>query len=271
MREAINSILNQNYSDFEFIIIDDGSSDQSLNIINSYTDKRIKLLHGKCRGISAALNLGISKSMGEFIARMDADDISLPDRFREQVFFLDHNLEIGICGTQVIPISNASRFDEEWGNWLKTEPKVIDLFGPVVFCHPTVMIRKSLIKKYDLYYNETIQYTEDQDLWFRAIKVTKFYNLENKLLKYRIHNNGSTIKNESSGNLLLQELKEDLSRWLGLGDNYAGVEQQKVFSDSAALVKLKDYEQTMRMLRHSRWMKLGRKLGLLKQIKFITD
>jgi glycosyltransferase involved in cell wall biosynthesis len=270
LKESITSILSQSYGDFEFLIIDDHSTDHTLELINGFKDSRIKLIDGDCRGISAALNLGINLAKGEYIARMDADDISLPDRFKEQVFFLDQNSDIGICGTRVIPISNDSRFDAEWGNWLKTEPKIIDLFGPVIVCHPTVMMRKSVIERFDLYYDETIRYTEDQDLWFRAIKVTKFYNLGNKLLKYRIHNESSTIKNEVAANLILQGLKEDLSKWLGFEDHCAETEQEKVASDLAALVKLEEYKQIMRLLSHSRWIKLGRKIGFLKQIKFVA-
>ncbi|MHC1732039.1 MAG: glycosyltransferase family 2 protein [Bacteroidales bacterium] len=140
LKEAIDSILNQKFSDFEFIIIDDNSIDHTINIINSYHDDRIKIYSGECRGISAALNLGIKKSSGEYIARMDADDISLPERFEQQINFLEQNPDIGICGTRVFTLSSNEHYDENWGDWIITEPKVIDLIGPVIFCHPSVMI-----------------------------------------------------------------------------------------------------------------------------------
>lgn len=214
LKTSIDSILNQTFKDFELIIVDDNSSDNTLKIINKYKDKRIKLIKGENKGIAAALNLGIKIAKGKYIARMDADDISLPKRFEKQIDFMDKNIEFGICGTRVKTLTNET-IHKNWGSWLKTNPKFIDILQNCAFCHPTVMIRKSIIKKGDLYYNEKLHYTEDQELWFRAIKVTKFYNLKDKLLVYRINKLNKSFKEHNQQELYLKNLKLKSLRWLG--------------------------------------------------------
>ena len=107
LREAIDSILNQTFKDFEFLIINDGSTDLSVEIIESYADKRISLAHnGQNLGLITTLNRGFDLACGEYIARMDCDDISLPDRLEKQVVFMDNHPEIGICGSWVSAISD---------------------------------------------------------------------------------------------------------------------------------------------------------------------
>ncbi len=215
LKTSIDSILSQTFKDFEFIIVDDNSSDNTLKIINKYKDKRIKLVKGENKGIAAALNLGIKIAKGKYIARMDADDISLPKRFEKQIDFMDKNVEFGICGTKVKTLTNET-IHKNWGSWLKTNPKFIDILQNCAFCHPTVMIRKSIIKKYDLYYNEKIHYTEDQELWFRAIKITKFHNLEDQLLTYRLHKSNKSSKNYQQQEVYLKKIKTKSLEWLGL-------------------------------------------------------
>ena len=102
--EAIESILTQSYKNFEFIIIDDGSTDGSLEIIKSYDDERIILISRENKGLIASLNEGIEQAKGKYIARMDADDISLSSRFEEQVTFMEMHEEVGICGTTIIKL-----------------------------------------------------------------------------------------------------------------------------------------------------------------------
>ena len=220
LKEAIDSILNQTFTDFEFIIVDDNSKDRTVNIIKQYKDKRIKLIKGKQQGIAAALNLGLNMAKGEYIARMDADDISLPERLSEQVKFMEENLEIGICGTKIETL-RINEKTEDWeiflpNSWahLKTTPGVFDMLEKAVFCHPSVMFRKSVILKYNLCYNEELHQTEDQDLWFRACKVTKFYNIDKVLLYYREHANASSKKYKSQGDKVLFKLKKEFLLWL---------------------------------------------------------
>lgn len=138
---------------------------------------------------------------------------------------MDQHPEIGICGTKVLPITKESKY-KSWGNWLKTKPKVIDILLNVAFCHPTVMIRKSTILKNELYYKEDLKNTEDQELWFRAIKVTNFYNLKEKLFRYRINKTNTSLKTFSQGEDILKNLKIEFLQWLGVRTNNENINEK---------------------------------------------
>lgn len=185
--EAIESILGQTFADFEFIIINDGSTDESLNIIKKYMkkDERIVLISRENKGLPCSLNEGISLAKAKYIARMDADDLSLPNRFEEQFEFMELNDDIGICGTW------AESFGEGVKPKLMKYPKyheeleVVLLFA-VCFAHPTVMIRKQILDHNDLKYNEDYSNSQDYELWEKLSHVTKMANLQKPLLRYRV-------------------------------------------------------------------------------------
>ena len=189
--EAIESILNQTYEKFEFIIIDDGSTDGSLEIIKSYNDKRIVLISRENRGLIASLNEGVQTAKGKYIARMDADDIALENRLEEQVTFMEKKLDIGICGTGVIGFGEEIK-EKPW--LLSKSDKTIktELLFSSCFAHPTVMIRRELMVENKLYYDKNFLHAEDFELWTRMAEYTKFANLKLPLLKYRIINNSIT-------------------------------------------------------------------------------
>lgn len=139
LKEAIDSILNQTFTDFEFLIIDDNSKDKTKKIIGKYNDKRIKLIKGPQKGLAAALNCGIKKAQGKYIARMDADDISLPARFEKQVNYLEAHPEITVLGT----------WQEHFGRWnfihkakATHEECKAELLFNCDLCHSTLMFRK---------------------------------------------------------------------------------------------------------------------------------
>ncbi len=199
LEEAIDSILNQTYSNIEFIIINDGSTDKSLKIIQEYMlkDKRIVLISRENKGLPYSLNEGIEIAKGDYIARMDADDISLPTRFEEQVTFMKKNLDIGICGTW------AEIFGETINNRLLRHPKNHDelktrLLFSVCFAHPTVMIRKNVLELNNLKYNISYMNAQDYELWNKLSQVTKMENIQKVLLKYRISTNSITSITDSS-------------------------------------------------------------------------
>ena len=184
LKEAIDSILCQTYSDFEFIIINDCSADGSENIVLSYNDDRIVYIKNEENsGVARSLNVGLEKACGEYIARMDADDIALPDRFEKQVNFLDTHSEYGVCGCNIEKFSE----NEERPFLFSTENDSIkiDLLFDSAVPHPGVMMRKSLGK--DLYYDAHYEQAEDFELWTRLIKKTQICNLPEILLKYRVH------------------------------------------------------------------------------------
>ena len=197
LEEAIRSILIQTFSNFEFIIIDDGSKDKSLRIIKNFKDKRISLLENNNNiGLSASLNKGMKLSKGKYIARMDADDISLPERLEKQYNFMERNPNIGILGTGYHLINKSG---EGMGTYIYPDnPVEIHwklLTGPV-FPHPTVMLRKKVLIENNLSYNEEYLATQDYELWCRMIHYTEGSNLPQALIKYRNHDQ-SKSKTES--------------------------------------------------------------------------
>jgi len=184
LAEAIESILNQTYRSFEFIIINDGSTDKSLEVIKKYEqgDDRIILVSRENRGLPYSLNEGILLAKGKYIARMDADDISLSTRLEEQVSFMENNPKIGICGTAILNFDTGSRWIlSSTDKMLKSE-----LLFSTVFAHPTVMMRRTLLLENKLLYNETFLQSQDFELWTRLADYTKFANLKIPLLRYRI-------------------------------------------------------------------------------------
>ena len=180
LREAIESILKQTYTDFELIIINDGSTNNAESVIRSYTDERIRYFKQDNRGLIDTLNCGISICRGAYIARMDADDISCAERFAEQVNILDHHPQIGVVGCWI------KYFPKEDVKHFKEYPRYLDLLGDNVIAHPAVMIRKSVLDRFDVKYANYL-YAEDYELWSRLIRCCEFYNIQKILLNYRKH------------------------------------------------------------------------------------
>ncbi len=181
---AIESILKQSFADFEFIIIDDGSTDNSVNIINQFRDPRIIFIGNETnRGIYPVRNQGMGIARGKYICVMDADDISEPERFGIQYQFLETNPDVGICGTFIrnIPSDLVPRFITD-NDHLKVA------FLSNNFCsHPSLCIRREIIEKHALKYNEDYNYSADFDLCVRALRFTKIQNIPFALLRYRRH------------------------------------------------------------------------------------
>ena len=191
LHEAMQSILVQTYTDFEFLIVDDGSTDQSPVIIRSFNDFRIRVLKNPERlKLSGALNRGMKEAKGVYIARMDADDIALPQRLQRQVEYMDQHPEVGMCGTAIEIFSKVkTRIDI----YPKTavEIKAYALFD-CPFCHPTVMMRRDFFIEHDLWYDGSYYPTEDYELWARAVDHFPTVNLDEVLLRYRVHDNSMT-------------------------------------------------------------------------------
>lgn len=195
--EAIKSILNQTFTDFEFLIINDGSSDESLKIINSYKDKRIRLIsNDKNVGLVNTLNKGIALSCGQYIARMDCDDISLPERLAKQVAYMDSQPEVCVCGTWIRTIGEI--YGDVWD--YPSDDSAIRcslLFGSVI-AHPSVIIRKGGLEKYQLFYDARYTHAEDYELWVRCSKYMLLANIPEVLVLYRMHKQ-QIVKRECQG------------------------------------------------------------------------
>ena len=213
LRESIESVLNQTYLYFEFIIIND-KPNRELNkvILEEYSklDARIIVVQNMVNlGLTKSLNIGLKMAKGEYIARMDADDISISHRLLRQIDFLNANENIDFCGSFVkfigqkfalfraiitLPITNEE---------IRTEMLISN---PIA--HPTIMFRKKvLIGENSLLYDESVKEGQDFELWFRAISSFKFYNIEEVLLKYRISSNQVSTKGRSNQNIVANNIR----------------------------------------------------------------
>lgn len=197
--DAIESILNQTYKDFEFIIIDDCSTDGTREIIQKYADKDSRIVFIKNAhnlGLISNLNTGLELAKGEYIARMDDDDISLPERFEKQVKYLDEHQDITVLGTFIETFGKEDSMS--WVNECDSSiiNIIINFFNPM--CHPTVMIRNKFLKEHHLQYAAEALHAEEYDLWKNiSLKGGKLANLPEILLKYRVHENSITLSKKT--------------------------------------------------------------------------
>ena len=191
LRESIDSILNQTFTDYEFLIIDDASTDSSRDIILSYDDQRMKLIENEQNiGQSESLNIGFHETQGKYIARMDQDDVSLPLRLEKQVCFMDEHAEVGVCGTYVRFVNDK---DRRISHPYLREPMLSNnelkaqlLFSPC-FQHPTVMIRSKILLNHEIKYEKEYEPAEDYWMWNQLSAVTEYRNIPEILLKLREH------------------------------------------------------------------------------------
>jgi glycosyltransferase involved in cell wall biosynthesis len=188
--EALSSILQQTFADFELIAVDDGSTDGSLEILNRYAkqDARLRIISRPNTGIAGALNDAIAAARGEFFARMDGDDISMPQRFEKQVQFLREHPNVVLLGSRVrlidpfgIPLYETTHnLDHD-----KIEKEMLDGVGWAVV-HPSAMMRAAAVRTAGGYKSERVP-TEDLDLFLRMTEIGKAANLPDILLQYRQH------------------------------------------------------------------------------------
>nr|WP_321465552.1 glycosyltransferase family A protein [uncultured Desulfobulbus sp.] len=187
--EAVKSILRQTFTDFEFIIINDGSTDQSLRILSAYADRddRIRLINRENKGLVATLNEMIALAKGEYLARMDADDIAVPDRFAKQATFLNENQGVVCVGGAFELIDHKSRlltrlYPPEHDNDLQR----LMLAGHTAICHPCAMIRTFALRQVGGY-DSAVPCAEDLDVWLRLGEMGLLANLRDCVLQYRLH------------------------------------------------------------------------------------
>lgn len=201
---AIESILNQTLKNFEFIIVNDASSDKSLSVIRSYMrkDKRIRLINNrKNLKLPHSLNLGVSQAKANFIARMDADDIALPKRLQKECRFLKTHPNVAIVGSNILIVDEEEHIvskREYSTNSVKLKQTMLR-YSP--FAHPSVMFRKDIFEEFGGY-NKLLNFCEDIDYWFRIGTTYEFGNIPEFLLRYTLKKNSVTHANLHKQELL---------------------------------------------------------------------
>ena len=194
IKECMDSVLNQSLTDFELIIVDDGSTDQTVNIIKTYSDSRIRLIENEHNFIQS-LNTSIRMAEGKYIARMDSDDIMMPDRLLIQYNYLEHHPHIDLIGGGFEKFGNGQGFycPAVHANCITLE----EMLKQNIIAHPTVMILKEAFTKIPVSYEEKYKYAEDYKLWMTMLAHGLLLdNLPDILLKYRVsHTQNSMMYN----------------------------------------------------------------------------
>lgn len=207
--EAIESILCQSLQDFELIVLDDCSTDNSAEIISSFADERIVYHHNEQNmGLANNLNIGIRMACGKYIARMDGDDISLPDRLKTQIDFLETHPDIALCSC------GMEMFGKDNMVWIRQadyeQVKITMLFySPIL--HASSVWRRASFERHNLYYRQDAFPAEDYDLWARAVFHCKLVNIPQVMYKYRIHGEQVT-KTDSRSSLREHQIRTEYLR-----------------------------------------------------------
>ena len=219
LREAIGSILQQSWTDFEFLIVNDGSTDRTREIINSYSDVRIRVLDQPANtGLAKSLNLGLRAARAPLVARQDADDRSHPERLAAQVEFLRGHPEVALAGTQVRILNKHGRASRRpgWGRAITNSAIRFQLLFDNPFIHTSVMFRRDVVWHELGGYDETLPTGQDFDLWSRLAARYKVSNLPATLVDYRYHGSSTSARyhadhQERSSSIVLA----NLDRYLG--------------------------------------------------------
>ena len=224
LKEAIDSILTQTFTDFEFLIINDGSTDKTGETLRSYNDPRIRIIENLQNiGLTKSLNKGLTLAKGEYIARQDADDISLQERLATQVNFLDNHPEIGLVGSWYIIIDRNG--EELLKCTLPVENaevrKRIMEFNP--FAHGSVMLRKKCIEEVGPY-DEKFSCAQDYELWFRILDRHQAANISAYLYKWRFNQDSIVARRYAEQMKFIcqaKELTKKRSKGIICSDNFA--------------------------------------------------
>ena len=207
LSEAIASVLEQTFCDFELIIIDDGSTDSSFKILDSLSDKRIKIIRQVNQGVARSLNVGINIAAGKYIARMDADDICMPNRFEIQFEFMERNPDYIAVGTNADVIDESGKFvcrsnqETDWN-------KILSKLPNTPFIHPSVMFRRDACLKVGSY--PDIPFIEDDLFFYKMAKAGKMINLTHSLIKYRLRPSAVSTKSKKDSRIIVRIINRTL-------------------------------------------------------------
>src|SRR6476659_8731511 len=195
IRQAFDSVLQQTFADWQCVVVNDGSTDGTRDFLATLGDNRFVVLHQENGGISAAVNHGLQHCTGQYIARLDADDIAVPTRLAEQVAFLDAHPEVALVGSQVVPMGSHGA-----GSSLKLPTEHDAIMSDLIaarhaVAHSSVMMRTDVLREIGGYWS--LSFGEEYDLMLRIGEVAQLANLDSVLLQYRVHQasmNGSAMR-----------------------------------------------------------------------------
>lgn len=210
LRAAFNSIFSQIYKDMELIIVDDASDAACKSIIDELCEGKtnVRVIHNETNiGLTRSLNKGLDAANGEFIARMDADDISLPERFEKQINFFEKNQDVEIVGTGVVSFGEETKFMSPPKGYTNDKAQC-NLFFSSTLCHPSVMIRKQFLDEHNLRYDESVKKGQDYDMWERCSVCGKLAVIKDILLYYRTHPKQITSTNKADQNLSAENIRK---------------------------------------------------------------
>lgn len=218
LRASIDSILKQTFTDFEFIIVNDGSTDDTADILARYTDSRLKVItHQQSIRLAKALNAGLEIAQGELIARMDGDDIALPDRLQKQVDFMDANPKTGILGTQTKFMKRGRVLAAKKHYPTQHSLIVWYLMMSDALVHPTLMLRRQVIETRQPFYDTRFTIGQDTATWLQLIESgVCFANLSESLLIRRLHKRSTTISKQAQDREKVNEFRaQQFRHWSG--------------------------------------------------------
>ncbi|MGY0159566.1 glycosyltransferase [Edwardsiella tarda] len=244
IKKSINSILAQSFIDFEFIIVNDNPyRDENMELLSEYSakDSRIKIItNSENIGLTKSLNNAISMSSGNYIARMDADDIAIDKRFEIQVKFLDEHPDIDVCGSNVYVIDENDCILKKY-IYPTTSAKIkTKLFFRDCICHPSVVFRRSFFYEVDGY-SEYFLKAQDYDLWIKGVILEKgFFNIKEPLLYYRMHALNISTKNINEQDIFSFRAKLKLYTWLSDNKKGEGI--------ASTIDSCKDYTEVFKLI-----------------------
>jgi glycosyltransferase involved in cell wall biosynthesis len=246
LREALDSLLQQTFSDFELLVIDDGSSDGSADIVRSYRDSRIRFEQNERNlGLITTLNRGLDLARGEFIARMDCDDISLPNRLERQIRFMEEHPEVGVIGTWFEKIRDNGTITVK----IPADDATIRFFliFDNAFLHSSILLRRSLLERHGLRFDADFPYAEDYEFWVRCASYTQVANIPEVLVRYRDHSENTSNRFRKEQNSTADRVRRRHLAALGLHPDEAelalhlAITNYRFSGDFSRLVTARDW------------------------------
>ncbi|MDR0682120.1 MAG: glycosyltransferase [Dysgonamonadaceae bacterium] len=229
--EAIDSILTQTFRQLELIIINNASTDSTREIILQYQDPRITLVNNETnQGLIYSLNKGLSLCKGKYIARIDADDVALPNKLELQYKYMEAHPEIGICGNSMESFNNKTHYSQQVDFAVSDQKIRAFAFFQSPFNHPSVMLRKAVLDQHHLQYPKQYHNAEDYGLWIEILKYTQGHNIPAVLTRYRKHEDSETAQDDKKIENKIEIVTQLHTQYLKQNGIFLEPEQMQVYT-----------------------------------------